>query len=90
MLFFFNENTRKINTTYLPREKLMIFLKSNYKELKNETPYAYTWTPWSAKKNFIYTFFANFLSAGAVAVRVRKKRLGADNNNSKMMCAVTA
>ena len=37
-------------------------------------------------------FFADILSAGAVAVRVRKKRLGAgaDNNNSKMVCALTA
>ena len=32
------------------------------------------------------------LSAGAVVVRVRKKRLGAgvDNNNTKMGCALTA
>ena len=38
-------------------------------------------------------FFADILSAGAgaVAVRVRKKRLGVGaDNNSKMVCAVTA
>ena len=37
-------------------------------------------------------FFADILSVGVVAVRVRKKRLGAgaDNNNSKMVCALTA
>ena len=39
-----------------------------------------------------YIFSADFLSAGAVAVRVRIKRLcpGADNNNTEMVCAVTA
>ena len=40
------------------------------------------------------TFFTYILSAGtgAVAVRVRKKRLsaGADNNNSRIVCALTA
>ena len=44
--------------------------------------------------NFFLYFSADILSAGAgaVAVRVRKKRLGAGvvNNNTKMVCAVTA
>ena len=37
-------------------------------------------------------FFMDFLSAGEVAVRMRKKRLGAgmDNNDTKMGCAVIA
>ena len=43
-------------------------------------------------KQKIELFSANFLSAGAVAVWVRIKRwcAGVDNNNTKMVCAVTA
>ena len=63
-----------------------------------------TTNPKKFKKKFAKFFFLIFkkfsnifmdiLSAGAgeVAVRVRKKslRAGADNNNIKMVCAVTA
>ena len=35
-------------------------------------------------------FFADILSAGAVAVRIKRLCAGADNNNTKMVCAVTA
>ena len=50
------------------------------------------------KKNFFFSIFLeisrhlNSAGAGAVAVRVRKKRqcAGVDNNHTKMLSAVTA